>query len=213
MNRTRILCFGDSNTWGYNAAGKCRYDDDLRWTQLLQRLLGDRYQVVEEGLCGRTSVFHDPIAEGMSGVAALPYILPAHAPIDWMLLMLGTNDCKQRFSATAGNIASGVERLAQQAMAMPVWRGKPNILIIAPLKMDKRLFEVPDVAQMMGEGSVEKGDALPELLEAAAKRLNLPYMDCNDFARPIEGDWMHFSPESIAPFAKGVYDRLMMLGA
>ena len=79
--------------------------------------------------------------------------------------------------------------------------------------MDPRLYQVPDVAQMMGRDSVEKGDALPQLLRAAAERLGCAYLDGNQYARPVEGDWMHFSPESVAPFARGVYEKLKALGA
>lgn len=211
MNQTRILCFGDSNTWGFDARSRGRFDDELRWTRLLQSMLGQGYQVVEEGLCGRTSVFDDPISPGMNGLKALPYILPAHAPIDLMVLMLGTNDCKQRFSATAGNIVSGMERLMLQAMAMPVWRKAPQLLLVAPLVMDDRLFEVPDVAQMMGEGSVEKSRQLPGLLQQLAQRLSIPYMDGNDSAQPIPGDWMHFAPDSVAPFARALHQQLLEL--
>ena len=54
-----ILCFGDSNTWGYKPDKSGRYDENIRWTGLLQKKLGSGYHIIEEGLCGRTTVFQD----------------------------------------------------------------------------------------------------------------------------------------------------------
>ncbi len=99
--KKRIVCFGDSNTWGYDAVTRERFAEEIRWTGLLQKELGEGYQIVEEGLCGRTSVFEDPLNEGMSGLAYLYPCLMSHAPVDLLILMLGTNDCKQRFGLTA----------------------------------------------------------------------------------------------------------------
>ena len=69
MNKTRIVCYGDSNTWGYCAATGNRYDDDQRWVPMLQQLLGDQYSVLEEGLSGRTTVFDDPLFPALNGLA------------------------------------------------------------------------------------------------------------------------------------------------
>ena len=103
---------GDSNTWGYDAETNGRFPDDVRWTGRLSERLGDSYTVIEEGLSGRTTVFEDPLNEGMSALQYLYPCLMSHAPLDYMIVMLGTNDCKERFSATAKNIADGMKRLA-----------------------------------------------------------------------------------------------------
>ena len=63
-----ILCFGDSNTWGYKPDKTGRFDENTRWTALLQKKLGPAYHIIEEGLCGRTTVFHDELREGRRGL-------------------------------------------------------------------------------------------------------------------------------------------------
>ena len=63
-----ILCFGDSNTYGYKPDGTGRFDTDTRWTSLLQKKLGADHRVIEEGLCGRTTVFQDDLREGRRGL-------------------------------------------------------------------------------------------------------------------------------------------------
>ena len=102
----RILCFGDSNTWGYDAYSGGRFARDVRWTGVLQNTLAKDYHIIEEGLCGRTTVFDDPLNEGLNGFRYLLPCLQSHLPIDMLIIMLGTNDCKERFAATAKNIRS-----------------------------------------------------------------------------------------------------------
>lgn len=97
-----ILCFGDSNTYGYKPDGTGRFDTDTRWTSLLQKKLGADHRVIEEGLCGRTTVFQDDLREGRRGLDLIGVTLEMHNPIDLLIVMLGTNDCKTRYNASAG---------------------------------------------------------------------------------------------------------------
>lgn len=98
----RILCFGDSNTYGYIPGGNGRrYGPDVRWTGLLSAWLKPECLIIEEGLPGRTTVFEDPILPGRKGSDYFYPCLWSHAPLDMLLLMLGTNDCKMRFGASA----------------------------------------------------------------------------------------------------------------
>ena len=88
-----LVCFGDSNTWGYiPGSGGERFPREVRWPTQLQRLLGDEWDVIPEGLNGRTATIERPDSEGRDG---LPYLLPclhSHAPVDVVVIFLGTND-------------------------------------------------------------------------------------------------------------------------
>ena len=101
-----VLCFGDSNTWGYDPATKNRFPRDVRWAGILAGLLSPDYQVIEEGLNGRTTVWNDPIEGYKNGRDYLIPCLETHRPIDLVILMLGTNDLKMRFSVSAFDIAN-----------------------------------------------------------------------------------------------------------
>ena len=103
-----ILCFGDSNTWGYKPDKSGRYDENIRWTGLLQKKLGSGYHIIEEGLCGRTTVFHDELREGRRGLDMIGVTVEMHDPLDLVIIMLGTNDCKSRYGASASVIAKGL---------------------------------------------------------------------------------------------------------
>jgi lysophospholipase L1-like esterase len=104
-----IVCYGDSNTWGQDGLTKTRYPMDVRWTGVLRNELGADYWVIEEGLCGRTTVWDDPIeGEWKNGLRYLMPCLESQAPIDLVVLMLGTNDLKNRYAVSAFDIANGL---------------------------------------------------------------------------------------------------------
>ena len=135
--KKHILCFGDSNTHGYCAEpfdcidGGGRFNEDERWTCLLEKYLGNDYLILEEGLCGRTTVFQDPLSEGLSGLDVIVPIMMSHKPIDLLIIMLGTNDTKERFGVTPECISLGMERLINKAKSTAAWNNNlPNIQVV-----------------------------------------------------------------------------------
>ena len=208
--KKHILCYGDSNTWGYNSQTGGRYDDQVRWTRQLQALLGEDCLVGEAGLNGRTTVFEDPLNEGLNGLVHLLPAMSHHCPLDLLVIMLGTNDTKERFAATPRNITDGLRRLVNKAKGLELLftNSQPRILIVGPIKIDERIYGEPLVAPGMGAGCVEKSHALPALFEALADELGCEYMDCNPHVTPALGDFMHFDPESNGRFAKALHDKI-----
>lgn len=180
--KKHIVCFGDSNTHGYCAdPGDCadggdRFNENERWTCLLQKRLGEDYLVLEEGLSGRTTVFSDPLHECMAGLDSIYACLMSHEPVDLLIIMLGTNDTKERFGANAAAIAVGMERLLGKCRSIPCWGGKaPNILVVCPPPLGEGFHD-----EVMGPGCVEKSVALPPYLEAAARRGGAQYLNAAD---------------------------------
>ena len=152
--KKHILCFGDSNTHGYWAETDGRFDEEHRWTQLLQKKLGEGYLVIEEGLSGRTTCFRDPTHEGMSGLDYIYPCLKSHELIDLLIIMLGTNDTKERFGASAQCIAIGMGRLIKKAISVEeCWRGRrPNILLVTPQNIGMRILH----ARLQWDAAVQK---------------------------------------------------------
>ena len=61
----QILAFGDSNTWGLIPGTGERYPEHIRWTGILRKAVTKLgYTVLEDGVCGRTTVFRDPFRSG-----------------------------------------------------------------------------------------------------------------------------------------------------
>ena len=177
--RKHIVCFGDSNTHGYCADpadcadGGDRFNEDERWTCRLQAALGDGYLVIEEGLSGRTTVFDDPIHGDLSGLDYIRPCLMSHEPVDLLIIMLGTNDTKDRFSLTAAEIAIGMQRLVKAARSTECWGGRePNILVIAPPPIGDQLRD-----PCMGVHCAERSRGLAESFAAAAELLGVHFLD------------------------------------
>ena len=205
--KKHIVCLGDSNTHGYCAdPNDCadhsvRFNEDERWTRLLQRQLGEDYFVIEEGLSGRTTCFEDPIQEGLS---ALNYIYPclkSHEAVDLLIIMLGTNDCKERFCASAACIGIGMARLVKKAMATECWGGKkPNILVVAPPSIGEEMRTSP-VAATMGEKAVDKSRQLAHYYQTQCDLIGCHFMDAEgcEFNRI---DFMHLTRNGHAQLAE-----------
>ncbi len=202
--KKHILCFGDSNTHGYcadpsdSADGELgRFNEEERWTCLLQQHLGDEYLVIEEGLSGRTTVFDDPLHEGLSGIDYLSPCLRSHSPIDLLIIMLGTNDTKERFSANAYAIGKGMERLILSAKNTDCWaKSEPNILVVCPPPIGEGLLSSPVVFEM-GEGSVEKSRELAAFYGMACWTLGAHFLDAGEAGVTFnEIDFMHLTKAS-----------------
>ena len=205
--KKHIICFGDSNTHGYCADpadcadGGIRFNEAERWPCLLQKALGEDDLICEEGLNGRTTVFVAPINEGMDGLSYLPSCLNTHEPVSLLILMLGTNDTKARFSASAGCIAAGMERLIAKAKTVNCWAGgTPNILLIAPPPIEPGMESTPTV-ETHGYGAAEKAGQLAHYYAAVAQRQQVHFMDAAGC--PMNKvDYMHLTREGHAMLAR-----------
>lgn len=193
-----IVCFGDSNTHGYDSSTGGRFAYDERYPGVLQSLLGNGYLVIEEGLCGRTTSFEDQVNEGMSSIPYIQPCLMSHEPIDLLVIMLGTNDTKERFSNTAGNIAQGLRRLVLKAKHMEqCWKDNARILIVVPPAIDPRYINT-DIATCMGKGCFEKSEQLAKYFKQVADEEACYYVDLGSIkgVEMAPYDWMHLTKES-----------------
>lgn len=170
-----VLCYGDSNTWGWNPADGSRFPRHLRWSGKLGLALGPEVDVIEEGLSGRTTMLDDPV-EGAdkNGATYLPPCLASHEPIDLVILALGSNDLKQRFEATAETITQGMERLVdivERSRSGP-GRTVPKLLIVAPPRLSPRT-----IYRSMFEGAWEKLATLSSGYQDLAARRRCAFID------------------------------------
>jgi lysophospholipase L1-like esterase len=204
----RILCFGDSNTWGYNPATEDRFDDQTRWTGVLQAALGSDFTVLEEGLNGRTTVWNDPIEGYKNGHDYLVPCLETHRPLDLVVLMLGTNDLKRRFSLSAYDIAQGAAVLLRAISYSKAGRDghAPRVLLMAP----------PPVARLsnfaeMFEGSEAKSLLLGQHYRTVATEYNVAFFDTASVIRSSDIDGIHFEAEEHAKLGRAVTHEVLAL--
>jgi lysophospholipase L1-like esterase len=198
---TVIVAFGDSNTWGYDPKSASRYKPDVRWTGVMQRELGPDCRVIEEGLNGRTTVFDDPIEPDRRGADYLPPCLRSHAPLDLLIVALGCNDMKKRFSASPGDIANGAERLILMARAEAVGPdgAPPTILLVAPPPIAK----LTEFAEMF-EGAKEKSAVLAQRYRAVAERQSVGFLDSGEFVACSDLDGIHFEAAAHAVLGRAI---------
>ena len=187
-----IVAFGDSNTWGCDPATGRRLAPDARWTGVMRKALGAGYAVIEEGLNGRTTVYDDPIEPGRCGLDYLPPCLLSHAPLDLVIISLGCNDMKRRFSATPGDIAGGAERLIEAALLSRSGpEGKwPKVLLVAP----------PPTAKLTGfaemfDGAEEKSRKLGARYAALAKAMEIAFLDAGAVIHCSDLDGIHYEAD------------------
>jgi len=201
--KKHIVCLGDSNTHGYCADprdcadGGSRFNEDERWTCLLQNMLGSEYLVIEEGLSGRTTVFVDPVHESMDALSIVSPVLSSHEPLDLLIIMLGTNDTKDRLGVNAACIALGMERLVRKCMSIDCWGDKkPNILIVAPPPIGDELKD-----PCMGDHCAEKSRELAFYYKQKAELLGCHFMDANgcEFNKI---DYMHLTRKGHSQLAQ-----------
>ena len=203
--KKHIICLGDSNTHGYCAdpndcADKelARYNEEERWTCLLQKALGNEYLICEEGLSGRTTVFQDYLYDGLDALHYLWPCLKTHEPVSLLVIMLGTNDVKERFSVNAHAIAIGMRRLIQYAQRTDCWgpNSTPNILVICPPPIGEGLL-TSRVYPEMGNGAIEKSRELPAYYKTICKETGVHFLDAGAAGVTFNDvDFMHLTKES-----------------
>ncbi len=206
-----VLCFGDSNTFGATAIDadglSTRYERSHRWPYVLSDLLGPEWEVIPEGLPGRTTAYDDPLEGAIrNGYIGLDIALETHKPLDFVVLMLGTNDLKVRLSLTPTDIMKGVERLVTLIKSKPAFAGKPapQIIIVSPVP----ILEGRTIRDIL-DGGEAKSRALAPLYAALAARVGAQFIDAAEHAQVDDLDGVHLTPESHVALAKTIAAKLV----
>jgi lysophospholipase L1-like esterase len=205
-----VLCYGDSNTWGYDPATRARFPPHVRWTGVLAARLGAEFRVVEEGLNGRTTRWDDPIEPGRNGLSSLRPCIDSHQPLDLILVMLGTNDLKRRFNLSASDIAQSAAELAEMA-----WRfaqtpdgSRAKVLLIAP----PAVSTLTEFDQMF-DGAREKSRQFSHYFRLAAGWRHLPFFDAGSVIVSSEKDGIHFDADEHRKLGEALADEVRRLFA
>ena len=195
---TSILCYGDSNTWGYEASSQERLGRWDRWPGVLQRELGDDVHVIEEGQNGRTTVFDVPFNAGRNGLTFLPVALATHHPVDAVVIDLGTNDLFLP-GVNAYHVARGAMTLAGAVLASdagPVGN-PPSVLVVVPPPFASLvgwdLFVAPEAEHESQRFSGAFRDAAAAAL--ADDGVDIPLLDLRDHVSSSPIDGIHFEAD------------------
>lgn len=190
----RILAYGDSITWERVPNLFIRYDEDTRWTAVLQQQLGDDYDVIEEGLRGRFLAGENPYIPNRDGLRQFGPILASQFPIDLIIIFLGTNDTNSKAMKSAEDIANGLEEYSREIndwceeFKMPT----PKILIIAPPHIDESVLKVDS----MFEGASVKSKQFSLEYQSIANKLGATFFDSSKHVVPGSEDGVHIDGDN-----------------
>ena len=206
---TTILCYGDSNTWGNVPRSNDRHPRSVRWPGALQQILGDSYEVISEGLPGRTFVAVEPGKTHRTGITHLQAIIESADPVDIMTIMLGTNDVKTTFGLSATDIAGHLEQTVSF-----IQKGKSDLE-----KIPKILIICPPTIVMPSDGNldprmtngVQLTSELPALYKAVAEKHGCAFINAQDHISSSVVDGYHLDAESHLKLAKVIADHIKAL--
>lgn len=208
-DRITVMCYGDSNTYGYDPNNGGRYPYEKRWTTLLGEMLGGSYEVIPEGLNGRTTAYDRPGAAWKNGSSSFISCLGTHKPVDILMIMLGTNDVNDELRLGAKQIAAGMESLIRMAEEKsPELQGYvPRIIVIAPAAIREDFADSP-FADKLTDESVQRSRDIGPLYRELARSYCCEFIDATDSVEVSPLDSEHLSEEGHRQLAKLIYDRI-----
>lgn len=210
----RVLCYGDSNTWGYTPGTGARYAQGIRWTGVMAEQLGPEYCIIEDGITGRTTVWDDPFDPCRNGLEGLGYGIHRAKPIDLVVLMLGTNDLNY---TDAYGYYKGLNNLirrilhADSIFAGPesVFPNGPKLLLVSPIRIH------PDVASRRPEIHLAHAYAdsccFADYTRRLSQEWNLPWLDAAAVAEPSEIDCLHMDADSHKKLGIQIAEKIRMI--
>lgn len=207
----RVLCYGDSITWGFNPETKQRFGPDIRWPALLQAQM-PQLTIIEEGLNGRTAGVDDPQAlSNRNGSAFLHTLLDSHQPLDIVILMLGVNDTKISMNQSPYDIQKSMAKLIHTIQDPTCYRHChqqiPDILIVAPVAIGEGIKDFLSYEEI-DMGSYRKSIALPALYEQLATDNHCYYLNANDYVSASTIDNLHLDAAGQQMLEAAIQEKL-----
>ena len=210
--KKRILCYGDSDTWGQIAGtGERRAE---RWPVVCRRLLGEDFEVLEDGISGRTTVFDHPKSPWLNGLKGLGYALMAHRPLDAVVLFLGSNDV---LYTDAEGSADGVAQLVSALVdadnfahsKLPVFPNGVKVLLIGPPLSHPDIDKVyPGAKIALNAPEICKYEAL---YSRVAETYCIDFLDSNPYTECSPVDCVHMTGESHVRLGEAIAQKLLQM--
>ena len=202
----KILCYGDSNTFGYNPFDSSRFDEKTRWTALLQENLGSDFEITEEGACDRTGIADNDKGFLYSAQRHFPKMITKTKNVDLLILAIGTNDLQFKYDLTIHQFENGLEKLIVTAK-----NNVRRIILIPPVILHENVLEGFFKFQF-DETSVSKSKKIGKIYRKLSNIYGLDYFDLNDFVKPSNADGLHYDSEGhkiistkLSDYIKGIF--------
>lgn len=199
----KVLCFGDSNTFGYIPVSGKRYDKNTRWTGILTQKLSPDYEVIEAGGNNRNGFTDSKDGYIFTGYKILPKYLSEKPDI--VVLAIGINDVQKFYKPELQDIENGLT-----LMSKTILDSSASLIILAPPILNEDVLKGNFVI-LFDEGSVELSKSLPNIYKTVAQKLNCSFIDLNEYVKPSTSDGLHYLPESHKIIADLVFEKISNL--
>lgn len=186
----KIICYGDSNTFGYNPKDNSQFDEKTRWTSILQKNLGLEYEVINEGMCDRTGFVTNPKGFLFSAQKHFPKMISKSENIYLLIIWLGTNDLQFQYDITLGTVEKGLEKLINIAQEKT-----KNIIIIPPVILNDKVLE-GFFNNQFDSVSIVKSRKIGRIFRTLANIYHCAYFDINKITKPSDIDGLHYDASS-----------------
>ena len=200
----KVLCFGDSNTYGFVPEKCTRYDKNTRWTGVLQALCGSDFSIIEGGCNNRTAFVDNPAGVEQTGYKILPEYFTKDY-FDIVVLAIGINDLQLFFRPTLEEFEQGIEKLIQITKNLSP---KSKIILICPSKLNLAGINNGIFSYQFDKISVEKSGKLSPIYKSLAEKYKCHFIDLNNIVDVSPLDGLHFSAESPKTIAENLYKNL-----
>lgn len=213
MSRKYILCYGDSNTHGYNPVNRQRYPEEIRWTGRLAMLLGNDYRIIEEGLNSRTTNLEPEGEPWRSGLNYLEACVRTHLPLDLVVFMLGSNDMKLCFRQTEHTIGENIRRLIRKTRSVCLDKCGSTcpILIVSPMKISEAISRCEFDDVFGGQRAVALSSRLAPVYEKVAREEGCYFLDAAEVTEAGETDGLHLEEEGHRKLALAMEQKIRMI--
>lgn len=199
----KVLCFGDSNTFGFNPKDGTRFNKNVRWTGVLQNLCSKNFQIVENGCNNRTAFSANPAGKIFTGNKILPELLNDN--FEYVILSVGINDLQNQYDTSEKDIEIGITNLTEIVrLSLP----DTKIILISPPALTKNVLKSPFFSTLFNEKSVEKSKNLAKIYERIAQKTGSDFIDLNKIATPSSIDGLHFEEEEHKKIATEIFRHL-----
>jgi lysophospholipase L1-like esterase len=193
-----ILCFGDSNTWGYIPGTGYRYDEGSRWTAIAQSLVGSEFCLLEAGLNGRTTMYDEPGRAFRNGANTLNLYLESCRPLSMVIIMLGTNDLKASLSLTVDDIRDGAKTLCKQALEFDYAPYKPpQVMLVAPSPLVDTDKSDEEFSGMIGHSK-----RIASAYYSLSEELGIHFLNAGQIVKSSSIDGVHWDSNGHHDFAQ-----------
>lgn len=183
----RILCFGDSNTWGHNPENGEQLDD--RWTEYLKELV-NQYDIAVDGACGRSTEFDVPDMAYSNGIEVFKErYIEKDSSFDLIIIMLGTNDQLKYFDCTAMDTALALKCYVE--IYRQKYGSETKFLLVSPILIDACALKHPVFSELYSEKSVEQSKLFGKVISEIAKSSGADFLDASKYAHPSGIDGIH----------------------